>query len=276
MIIKSMSRKTKSFQQLLEYINKEDERKNKAILHNFITNTDDLEQITQAFLENAEYMPKRKNGITLYHEVISLPKSEKISPEILEDLAREYLQVRAPEALGYAKAHLDTDNPHIHFCISGNKIKQKIQNRLSRTAFSRVKQTLEIYKTKNYPELEKTSQRKIPSSPFIKGELRKNKERGQRTKKMLSEKISGIFLSARSLSDSLQRLKDAELEPYSRGKIDLYGVKYQGKKYRLSTLGVRELVDNRIDQIQGIKNRLSELNKIIQSKDRSRRLSQDR
>lgn len=271
-----MSRKKADFQQLLEYINKGKEQKNRPIFHNLKSDDDHIKMIAEEFEENAKYCPKRKNGVECYHEVLSLPKniSGKNIPEILDNLARKYLKIRAPEALAYAKAHLDTDNPHIHFCISGNKLKQRTKNRLSKSDFNQIKRRLEKYKSQNFPELGQTkTERKIPPTPFIKGETRKYRERGQTIKETLSRKISEIFLSASSLSESLQSLRQYGLEPYKRGKQAIYGVKYQKKKYRMSTLGVRELIDSQTKIWTQTKQRLSELDRIRESKDRGRKIS---
>jgi hypothetical protein len=121
MIVKSMSRKTDNFFQLLDYINKGSEKDNVAIFHNLKTDQDDLENIARELKDNAQYAPKRKNGIICYHEILSFPALDRapITPAILEDFARVYLQRRAPTALGYAKAHWDTPHPPYSFLYFG-------------------------------------------------------------------------------------------------------------------------------------------------------------
>jgi hypothetical protein len=47
-------------------------------------------------------------------------------------------------------------------------------------------------------------------------------------------------------------------------------VKYGGKKYRLKTLGIRELVDDRVKQWKTTEKRLGELEKIQEQKEQIR------
>ena len=70
MIIKSMSRKAATFGQLIEYITtgQIDERYN--VHQNMFSRHYD--KLKAEFEENAEYLPKRKNGVYLYHEILSI------------------------------------------------------------------------------------------------------------------------------------------------------------------------------------------------------------
>jgi len=40
-------------------------------------------------------MQKRKNGVLFYHEIISLNEKDKSNSNILIDLAKEYIRIRA-------------------------------------------------------------------------------------------------------------------------------------------------------------------------------------
>ena len=59
MIIKSMSRKKPTFQQLIEYLEKEDHTK--SIYHNFYAPPRGAEALAFEFKKNAQLLPKRKN-----------------------------------------------------------------------------------------------------------------------------------------------------------------------------------------------------------------------
>jgi len=271
MIIKSMSRKSPDFLQLLSYINKEDQQKNKAIFHNLVSHTDDIKAISQEFLENSAFSKKIINGVQCYHEILSLPQiprsyQEKF-PEILDDLAKTYLNLRVPNGLGYAKAHLDTEHPHIHFCISANNYRQRNKHRLSKADFNQVKQRIKAYIREKFPELEPKQKEKYQQINRTKSH---KKNHGQTTKEQLSQKISDIFLSEKSLEPVLEALNSSGIVIYHRGTKKLYGAKYGGKKYRLKTLGIRELVDERVKQWQRTKKRLAELEKIQEQKEQIR------
>ena len=102
MIIKSMARKTPSFSQLVEYmsdIDKSDDRYN--VYQNLYSRK--REDIKAEFLHNATRMTKRKNGNFLYHEILSITKTDKLTrdrqKEILRDIAYSYAQQRAEKNL---------------------------------------------------------------------------------------------------------------------------------------------------------------------------------
>lgn len=277
MIIKSMSRKKARFLPLLRYINKGEQRKNQAIFHHLQQDQDDIKTIAHELSVNARYAKSRKNGVQGYHEILSLPPTprdyqEKL-PEILADLAQKYLQLRVPKGLGYAKAHLDTDYPHIHFCISANNYRQRQKHRLSKAQFNQVKQRIRAYIREKYPEFKPQTHEKNPHKTRNK---RHRKNHGQTIKETLSQKISAVFWSEKSLTPVLASLESSGIVMYHRGNQTLYGVSYRGKKYRLKTLGLRELVDHRIKQWKQMKKRLAQLEKIQEKKERIREKEQEK
>lgn len=123
MIIKSMSRKTPSFSQLVDYIDN-DVSRTEYYTYN-LYNMDKV-SIKREFYENSRHVKLRKNGVYLYHEIISLSKDEKVSlgkqAEILTDLTQKYVEERSPEALVFGKIHFDKENVHFHLLISANEV----------------------------------------------------------------------------------------------------------------------------------------------------------
>ena len=77
-------------------------------------------------------------------------------PEILEDLAQVYLELRAPDALGIARVHTDKDHVHLHFMISPNEIGTTKSIRLTKKQFQALRRTIEEYQVTYYPELKKS------------------------------------------------------------------------------------------------------------------------
>ena len=276
MIIKSISWKqgarANHFTTLLNYINKGVEGLNTPIFHNLKSATDDRSLIAEEFAQNAGYSPKRKNGVLCYHEVLSFQGSHPA--EKLENIAQEYLRLRAPNALAYAKLHRDTDNPHIHFCISANQIKQKAKNRMSRAEFERVKTTLREYVKVRYPEILPVQPQKTVLNNQKK--LRPKHPPGQTIKSDLSEKILQSFESTQTPTDALKLLAGSGIEMYQRGREAFYGVVYRGKKYRLSTLGVKDGVTQRLTLWKQTTLRLQKLKSIQQAKETIKDLSQRR
>lgn len=115
MIFRCHTRNSRSFKQLLLYMNTPQERGKRPVFHNLETNENNLVKIANEFMRNSEYIKHRQNGVFLYHHVLSLSTSdkEKATEQTLNDLARKYLELCAPESKAYALAQFDTENPHI-------------------------------------------------------------------------------------------------------------------------------------------------------------------
>lgn len=238
MIIKSMSRNTKSFTQLVEYLDKE------AVLSrqswNMYAGND--KQIIREFLENSRHLENSRGKLYLYHEILSL-EANNLSldkqQEILQDLTNHYVKTRAKHHLAYSVIHNDTKHLHSHLVISANEVYGNKRVRLSKREFKSIQASLEEYKNMKYPELSQTrlytKQKDISKSKQAEQEI-KHKKSKVPTKEQIREDLEIIFnksLNAKSLQNSLAS-KGYEL--YQRGKIT--GVIFEEKKYRLKTLGV--------------------------------------
>lgn len=253
MVIKSMSRKTWSFRQLLRYINEPEQKGRRAILHNLRSAFDSLPQIEAEFLENARHIRNQpKNGVVLYHEIIAIAEAdrEKVTEEMLIDLTREYLQRRAPNALAYAKAQFNTDSPHVHVLISGNQIESKRKLRLERKEFDQIKRELERYQIEKYPQLSHSivydkRQHKAHDWPRLTNpeaeRARRLKDQANKTptqKEDAHERLKACLTVAQSEEHLIELLKSAQLVPYVRGKTPGVTDMATGRKYRLNTLGL--------------------------------------
>lgn len=253
MIVKSMSRKTVSFGQLLNYINTPKEKGRFAILHNLRAAVDYPEQIEAEFLENYNHIRGgRKDGVALYHEIIAIAKEDRqhVTEEMLNDLAREYLRRRAPNALAYAKAQFDTDSPHVHLMISGNLIESKRKLHLERAEFEQVKRDLEAYQRERYPMLTHSivygkQRHKAHDRPALtQGEqervrrLKNPTDEPPTQKEGARERLKACLIDARSEGQLIELLKAAQLAPYVRGKTPGVTDTRTGRKYRLNTLGL--------------------------------------
>ncbi len=272
-----MSRKTVSFGQLLEYLNTP-EHSCPAILQNLRTKTDDLDAIEREFLDNARYLPPRKNGNVLYHEVLSFSDLDRgqITPA-LENLARKYLELRAPYALAYGKAHLDTDCPHIHLMISANNVSSSRRLRVSRSRFANIKRELEAYQREQYPFLkhslviDRTSRQTSEKKQATAVPLRRRREservrrlRKQGRKNQPSEKellrtaLLDELTTAHSGEAFFLRLKLLGLRLYRRGRTVSVEDMAAGRRYRLKTLGLDRAFSNALDRWQVLPERLQE------------------
>ena len=247
-----MSRKKVDFVKLFEYMEQEAEP-NTRLSRNLY----DLEKdsILNAYQKNFEYLEKRKNGNSYYHEIISLEKNEKIpkqrQKQILYDLANKYLEKRAGGHLCYGVVHNDREHLHAHLMISSNEKYSEKRKRLSKREYGEIQKELEEYRLEKYPELEterlfdQERKRKLQSSKSADREYRQKLRTGEESR---SERVKRKAGEALALSygekDFIKKLRQSGLEYYKRGNtagvIDLEGQE-QGKKkckYRLKRLGL--------------------------------------
>lgn len=245
MIIKSMSRKTVSFRQLLAYIDGP-ERKGAPLLHN-LGEVMDPDQIRREFQANAHLLPARKNGNILFHEVLSFSAAdqEALTPNVLEALTRHYLEIRAPYALGYARAHFDSGNPHVHIVLSANNFASSRRLRLPKARFLHIQTELERYQQELFPQLEHS----IAQQPRHQGpEKRAEQERRRRgppapsRKEKLRTLLTAELERASDSEDFYRRILGRGLKLYRRGRSVGVAEK-DGRKYRLKTLDLSESFD---------------------------------
>ena len=250
MIIESWSRKSVSFSQVLDYINRPSEKGRSPVFHNLDGESDKLEAVAAEFLSNYHgFHSRRKNGVVLFHEVLSFsPKDRDFlaqRPEILNELCRDYLKLRAPDALGYAKAHFDTRNPHIHCLISGNLIESSKSLRLSKAAFRNIQRTMEDRQRLMFPEIQHSfafrnrSDKEAVKTPQLQKEAGRRLGGAKETLKgRLAQFVKLHIGQAASMSEFEAGLLKEGFSLYRRtGKLAGV-VDAKGRRFRFSTLGV--------------------------------------
>lgn len=238
-----MSRKQPNFWQIVDYM--EDGRQDNrfTIIHNFYTNS--TEKIKKEFEKNARLLTKRKNGVYMYHEVLSITKSTQLSDDEqkqqLREIALEYIDKRAKNNLVYAVLHDDkSDNFHYHFVISSNELQERKKHRLSKAQFSKFKIELEKLVLKNYPELE---QKEIISKQANEKLSNKGAELKRRTgnttqRDSVKARLKTVFESSKNKHAFFTNLSKQGLEIYVRGKTIGVVDQNTGRKHRLKTLGM--------------------------------------
>ena len=295
MIIKSLSRRA-NFNTALNYVNRNNLKEEKHFTWNINTKTDDIKEIWSEFKENAQYMQKRKNGVLFYHEIISLNEKDKSNSNILIDLAKEYIRIRAWDALVYGKVHINEGkNPHIHLIISANHRKSKKKLRLSKFQFLKIKKQMERYQKLKYPDLEyskvnhwwqvKENERNNESNEiksknqevkkeksFEPKKTRGERERDRRLKKTQTknpsekDRIAHILRKCLDEASSQQiarkRMAENSLELYHRGKTTWVQNTATGRKHRLKTLWLAEAYTQALERWDQIKQRKIEFDKI--------------
>jgi hypothetical protein len=245
MIVKIKGRKTPTYQQLLNYIARDKDRlvdkqgQSFLLLHNVRGGGID-EWVKQFNVNEGFRLHKRRDNILLYHEIVSFHKADKVSLEILEDMAKEYIRLRNPNGMYVAVPHYDKSHLHLHFCVSGLEYRTIKSMRLSKTALRELKIKFQEYQLKKYPELSKSvvwhGKGKAVSEKEFQLKLRTGRE-SQKDK--LSAILKTCYKKARSPESFYELLKGLEAIPYLRGgKIS--GVVFGGRKFRLKRLGFSE------------------------------------
>lgn len=256
MIIKSMSRKHPSFAQLIDYIERESKLKSRdfSIHHNLYSR--DRERLKEEFMENARHLRFRKNGVYLYHEVLSITRSQHLEEAEqkarLQTIVQEYLKARAKNNLAYAVLHEDTDNLHFHIVISANEAGDTNRKRLSKAQFADIQTSLEKWVLEAHPELEQhavfhenqtreeRAEREAKKS-HLSNRGEELKRRGGKTTERdeLQERLAEIFETARDPRHFSELINEAGFTLYTRGQT--HGVSDRdGNKHRLNRLGLSE------------------------------------
>lgn len=240
MIIKSMSRASTSFKQLINYLDKDNSVKKYS--WNMYANTDKNKELINEFMQNSKHLANSRWKVFLYHEVISLEDEnldDKKAQEILFELAWKYIEKRAKNHLVFWACHLDTKKPHIHLVISSNEVEWKKRVRFSKRDFSLIQQELEEYKNKHFKELEQsniyTKSEKLEKTKQVEQEI-KHKRKKATKKELIKEDLQQIFFRSMSQKALDNAFKLAWYELYINWNT--LWVTFEGKKYRLKTLGL--------------------------------------
>jgi len=262
MIIKSMSRKEASFSQLYEYMEKGANRKDDK--YRFIYNCfgRKKEQVLNEFNDNAAQLKQRKNGVYLYHEIISISRSKNLSNEAqkkaLYEIVNEYTKRRSFGNLACGYMHDEKDNNlHFHLMISSNEVGKSKRTSLRKNEFSTLKIEMEKWVLQKYPELE---QEKLISK---KSQYKDNKDE-------FTDSLQSILSTAKSREDLHELLKNNQASYKVRGNTITFTNEKTNKKHRLNTLGLGgqyALMEARFEGKENIFKQVSDKPKSKQSTD---------
>lgn len=247
MIIKSMARKDPSFGQLMAYFDKAaNQNRTQIFTNNLYCNNKDQASVEDQFIDNFRYLPKRKNGNALYHEVIVLEPQPRLSPSdqqsALIALAQKYLEQRASGHLAYGRVHFDRDHPHIHLMISSNAVRSTQRKRLGKNDFNQIQKNLEAHAIEKFPQLEMTPIYNSQKSDHLKQSTREvanEKRQNKRSlKRIHAARFRELLSQSRSAAEFDQCLNSEGFRLYQRGNITGIEPIGEGRRYRLRTLGL--------------------------------------
>ena len=241
MIIKSMSRKEASFGQLMDYIDRDGGEERSRIRYNLISR--DRERIRAEFEQNAEHMQSRKNGVFMYHEIISITRARGVDLETqkerLHQIAQEYVAARAPRNLCYGGLHDDKDHSlHYHLMISANRAGEAKRHRLSKEQFHTIQISLERYVLETYPELEqKVAIDKAAEARISHKEAELKRRTGEVPERVkVGARVKEAISKSQDRESLLRQLEKSGLELYIRGQNIGVIDRESGKRHRVKTL----------------------------------------
>jgi hypothetical protein len=216
------------------------------------------EQVLNEFQNNSEQLKQRKNGVYLYHEIISISRSKNLSNEAqkkaLYEIVQEYTKRRAFGNLACGYMHDEKDNNlHFHLMISSNEVGKSNRTSLRKKEFSTLKIEMEKWVLMKYPELE---QAKIISK---KNHYKDNKEE-------FIDSLQSILSTSKSREDFHKLLENNQASYKIRGKTITFTNTKTGKKHRLNTLGLAgeyALMEARFDGKQDIVEKVKQKTKKV-------------
>lgn len=276
MIIKIKTYKRPAYRKLLEYMLKDGdklhdkEKRTFVISHNLKGRT--IDQWVKQYAENETYRKiKRKDSIKITHEILSWHKDDtaNITIEKLEDMAREYMQKRNPNAQYIAVPHFDKDHYHVHVAVSGLEYRTGKSMRMTKGNFQKLKKDIQAYQLEHYPELtnsvvshEKQNENKPKETDK---EYQYKRRTGRKTdKEQLQAILQSCFKASTSKEDFYKKLKENKLKTYQRGGKTT-GIFYKNQKFRLNKLG---FTPERLAQLNKALNRESEIISLRGKKER--------
>ncbi len=292
MIINSNTRKDISFRQLVGYIYEEhlreadggkkeqkkiDER-DFVLLHNFQdygVDIDNIEDVSDAFLENDKQRKRRKNGVTMYHEIASFAPEDqdKITRSMLYDMARKYIELRAKNGLVLARPHFDKKHVHIHFMISGNEQGNNRSMRVSKEQFKGQRRAMEEYQLSKYPQLAKSY---VQSRDGVQKRQKYNRNKQEKIKQQMEnrkadfsvvalilEDFQSAISKAHNLKTLVKEMNGKGYEVYER-KGQATGIVVNNRKYRFTTLAAKIKYSEKMDLILSNKKAVLETERRIE------------
>ncbi|OFX27007.1 MAG: hypothetical protein A2033_16055 [Bacteroidetes bacterium GWA2_31_9] len=282
MIIKKLSWKSFLAKKLITYINNgmEQSDENTITIYHNVPNPS-YDGTIRALNENSKYRKLRKGSVIFYHEILSFAKESTpfLSSDVLEDITRKYISLRAENAICYAKPHFDKEHIHMHICISANEYRSGKVLNMNNKEYERVRRNIEQYQLEQYPELKDSVVYLNKPEKHKQNAIDKDKNRRKENeyqlkahtdkptnKEIITARIMDLFRQSTNEAEFFDLiLQQADIELYSyRGKTK--GVIYGGKKFRFGTIGIdkeklmelesheNKLINQRMIELQHLQN----------------------
>ena len=269
MIIKSKTRKNRSFRQAINYVLREDAHPLFILTHNL--KGDSPDQWVASFQKNENgRRRKRKNAVKVIHLILSWHQHDQdyLDEAAMKTMTRQIMESYNPHAVYLAVAHPAEKNPsqdkeqeyelfedeeistgpHVHIIAAGvSRFGSSL--RLSKAQFRNLKIQAQQFQERHYPELvysviDHTNQSKSRQTEREYWLKRRGKEPTEKEK--IQTVLKQAYDAAHSIDEFFNNIRKAGLTPYSRGG-KITGVRLGKRKYRLRLFGYTQ---ERLQEIQ--------------------------
>lgn len=276
MILKTLTRRSASFGQLLNYVTKENALApdGKGVLIPWNIQGQTVDEWVKEFQENEKLRQKHhSHNIKLIHTVIALADgdAQHIDAKVLESMALKYISLRGMDARYVCLSHHDTEHPHLHFVESPLTLAGE-NRRMSIEEFQELKKELQAYQIEQWPELtesvaEHGKKHRLELEASDK-EYQIKLRNGTFRREQISEFLKSSLEQTDSMENWFESIRSECYEPYYRGG-KLYGVQHEGRRYRFNKLGIDQ---NRLNELSLNHERENEL---LDLRDGSREVDRD-
>ncbi len=127
-------------------------------------------------------------------------------------------------------AHRDKEHVHVHFCTSGLHFRTGTSFGLSNSQLHELKVSFQDFHKQHYPELTKSNPEHGKGQRYL-----NHSQWHAKHKEQIIEQVRQYFTQAKSQSEFLALLRDADLHHYERNGTPT-GIEYEGMKFRFSRL----------------------------------------
>ena len=232
-IVKILARHSPSYAPLIKYILSET-KSNRAHIYTQNLRSADVDGFVNEFITNEAFRKQsRSDQVYFYHELFSLHRDEQtnaITKPIIDDLVQKYMELRGETGVILAAVHFDKKHVHCHFMVSALHYRTGKSFGLNKAQLLELKTSFQKYHQLHYPELTKSAPDHGRGGRYV-GE----KEWRAKQRELIIERVQECFRKARSQSDFLELLREADLHHYERnGKPT--GIEHEGTKFRFTRL----------------------------------------
>lgn len=237
----------------------------------------DQTAIAKRFIDNdRKFVPKRKNGVRLRHNIFSFKRVENIplqrQCEMLTEAAQHFTETYWRDVLSYGALHVKPGHIHFHLLTSPNFVGSKQKVRITPQQLQVIKCQMERFVQKRFPELELPTRYNQPEqeqkpiqSISDKEYFLKERTKAPSKKDILKEMLAEVFADSSlvSFEELEQVLNEHQIQLVQRGNT--ITAHFDGIRARLRTLQLQEDYDRMHQRFNTYEERMRQLDSITQN-----------